>query len=168
MNNAVVNASLRKAHSNKHDLSFDYLKQLLFDLEDVEQSRKYHPEGNALFHSLQVFELTLQCSTEPRLWAASLFHDVGKSVDSQRHCEIGNQMLSSVLNEDIVWLVEHHLDLMISPKKTQKKYSNQPKLNDLEILRKCDIKGRDPFARPMSVRSAVKLLVPHANKILAP
>lgn len=167
LKNILDNSSLEKTNSKNHESSFDYLKQLLFDLEDVEQSQKYHPEGNALFHSLQVFELALQCSNEPRLWAAALFHDVGKSVDSHQHCKIGKQMLSGVLGEDIVWLVEHHLDLMTSPKKTHQKYSNHLKLNDLEILRKCDVKGRDPFAKPMSVNSAVNLLVLHGNKILA-
>jgi len=155
-------------HINKHpNASFEYLKQLLYDLESIEQSPKYHPEGDALFHSLQVFELALQYSTEPKLWAAALFHDVGKSVNRHLHCEIGRQMLSGVLNDDIVWLVEHHLDLMTAPKKTRQKYCNQTKLHELETLRKCDISGRDPSANPMTVMSAINLLIPHKAKILA-
>lgn len=147
--------------------AFDYLIQLLQDLEDVEQPRQYHPEGNALFHSLQVFELSLKYCGRPKLWAAALFHDVGKAVDSKHHCSIGREMLTGVLDPDVIWLVEHHLDLLIKPNITKQKYNHHPLLSDLEMLRKCDVAGRDPFARPISVQSAINILAQYADDILS-
>jgi hypothetical protein len=138
----------------------------LLDLEEVEQPHQYHPEGNALFHSLQVFELSLSYSGRPELWAAALFHDVGKAVNSKHHCAIGKEMLTGVLNSNILWLVEHHLDLLIKPSHTRKKYTNHPLMCDLELLRRCDVGGRNPFAKPMSIGSAIGTLKQHSNKIL--
>src|SRR5262249_5142124 len=39
-------------------------RMLLLPLEDVKQSAQYHPEGDALYHTLQVFEL----AREHRPW----------------------------------------------------------------------------------------------------
>jgi hypothetical protein len=45
------------------------LLSLLEALDGVAQSPRYHPEGDALFHSLQVFDLarraTRSCATRP-------------------------------------------------------------------------------------------------------
>jgi hypothetical protein len=41
------------------------LLDLLLDLEFVEQNPIYHPEDNALYHSLQMFQLSLKLSNEP-------------------------------------------------------------------------------------------------------
>jgi len=47
-------------------------------LDGVEQNSRYHPEGDALYHSLQVFELAYQQSQDVELWLAALLHDIGK------------------------------------------------------------------------------------------
>ncbi len=125
----------------------DYLLSLLSSLDGVIQSAKYHPESDALFHSLQVFELAYRESTDPELLLAALFHDVGKSVDSKRHSEIGAEMISELFTYRIVWLIEHHLDLMISSRKTQQRLANTQQLNDLVKLRSWDLGGRSPTAK---------------------
>lgn len=51
-------------------------------------------------------------------------------------------MLRGVLNERVVWLVEHHLDLLIAPSQTQ--------LKQLQQLRHWDLSGRDVNAEVIS------------------
>ena len=146
---------------------YDYLSSLLYDLDGVKQSPKYHPEGDALFHSLQVFQLARTASDDPILWAAAVFHDVGKAVDSKHHARIGCDMLSGVLNPQVTWLVEHHLDLTRCPRRTQKKYETQPRFAQLQKLRRLDVNGRDPAARVISVATAIEFLQPHHELISA-
>jgi hypothetical protein len=55
------------------------LLHLLLGLDGVRQDPRYHPEGDALFHSLQAFELARRETSDRALWAAALLHDVGKA-----------------------------------------------------------------------------------------
>lgn len=145
----------------------DYLLSLLYDLDGVQQNPKYHPEGDALFHSLQAFELAHQQSPDPRLWAAALMHDVGKAVESRGHETIGAEMLQGVVCEEILWLVRHHLDLMTAPRRTRQRYGNQPRFIQLQQLRRFDVLGRDPLARVMEPEQALHILKPYQHLIAA-
>jgi hypothetical protein len=136
----------------------DDLFSLLMGLDGVEQSRRYHPEGDALFHSLQAFELAQRASPDRVLWAAALFHDVGKAIDGPLHDEVGADLLEGLLCPRVVWLVRHHLDLLKDPRRTRRRYHGAPQLRDLESLRRFDLGGRDPKARVLSPESAFDLL----------
>lgn len=137
----------------------NYLLSLLLDLDGVQQDSRFHPEGDALFHSLQVFQIALQQSDNPNLLAAALFHDVGKVNGSKDHDKEGAEMLSGVLNSDITWLVEHHLDLLIHPAKTKKHLRNRKhQLVHLQQLRKWDVLGRDPYAEVMPPEQAISII----------
>jgi putative nucleotidyltransferase with HDIG domain len=146
----------------------DYLLSLLLDLDGIEQDPYYHPEGDALFHSLQVFQLAHQQSDSPILWAAALFHDVGKADGSKNHYKVGAEMLKHVLNDQIVWLVEHHLDLLISPAQTKRRLRKQAnRLRQLQQLRQWDLAGREVSADVMSPQQALTLLDPFFTQIVA-
>ena len=136
----------------------DELFSLLDALNGVQQSPKYHPEGDALFHSLQVFELAHRSTTDRTLWAAALFHDVGKAIDGALHDEIGADLLAGLLPGRAVWLVRHHLDLLKERRATQRRHKGTPALRDLELLRRWDLGGRDPDARVMTIDDAFDLL----------
>ena len=73
-------------------------------------------------------------------------------------------MLEGVLNPKIIWLIKHHLDLIKHSKKTLQKYKNQSRLNDLQLLRKLDIKSRDPFVEVMSVETAINIVIKHSSQ----
>ncbi len=135
-------------HSNAYSLEehHEYLLNLLLDLDGVSQSPKYHPESDALYHTLQVFELAYNNSKDPELWLAALFHDVGKSVDSNLHAEIGAEMVNNLLSNRVIWLIEHHLDLIVSPRKTQQLLANTQQMQDLTKLREWDLAGRSTTA----------------------
>ena len=146
----------------------DYLLSLLLDLDGIEQDPYYHPEGDALFHSLQVFQLAHQQSDSPILWAAALFHDVGKADGSKNHDKVGAEMLQHVLNDQIVWLVGHHLDLLISPAQTKRRLRKQTdRLRQLQQLRQWDLAGREVSADVISPEQAMALLDPFFTQIVA-
>jgi hypothetical protein len=130
------------------------LLSLLEALAGVPQSPKYHPEGDALFHSLQVFGLARRATADRVLWAAALFHDVGKAIDGPHHDEVGADLLEGLLCDRAVWLVRHHLDLLKDPRATRRRFQGAPALHDLELLRRWDLGGRDPRDRVTTVGGA--------------
>jgi hypothetical protein len=136
----------------------DDLFSLLVSLDGVRQSPRYHPEGDALFHSLQVFDLARRASEDRVLWAAALFHDVGKAIDGPLHDEVGADMLDGLLCPRVVWLVRHHLDLLKEPRRTRRNLRGTADLKDLELLRRFDLGGRDPKAAVLAPEDAFDLL----------
>lgn len=144
------------------------LASLLRALDGVRQSPKYHPEGDALFHSLQVFELATRATPDRVLWAAALLHDVGKAVDGPLHDEVGADLLEGLVCDGAVWLVRHHLDLLRDRRLTRRRLHGTAALRDLELLRRWDLGGRDPRARVMDVDDALALLFDGDARALDP
>src|SRR4051812_27383118 len=61
-------------------------RRLLGPLEGVQQGAKHHPEGDVLYHSLQVFELAREHRAyDVEFLQAALLHDVGKGIDPRDH-----------------------------------------------------------------------------------
>jgi hypothetical protein len=90
---------------------FDLFKLLLDPLERVKQNPDYHPEGDALYHSLQVFML----ARDARPWdeeflLAALLHDVGKAIDPHDHIAAALEALEGAITERTAFLIEHHMD----------------------------------------------------------
>ena len=65
---------------------FQIYEMLLLPLENVKENPEYHPEGDALYHSLQVFELARrELPYDEEFLTAALLHDVGKAIDPHDH-----------------------------------------------------------------------------------
>jgi hypothetical protein len=120
------------------------LLELLEALRGVPQPARYHPEGDALFHSLQVFDQARAATDDPELWAAALFHDVGKAIDGRLHDEVGADLLEGLVSERVTWLVRHHLDLLRAPRRARRAHHGTNALVALERLRRWDLAGRNP------------------------
>lgn len=136
-----------------------HLLSLLLDLDGIQQDHRFHPEGDALYHSLQVFQVALQNTDDPILLSAALFHDIGKVYGSKNHDKLGAEMLTGLLNSQITWLIEHHLDLLKNPTRTRKNLRhNRLKLISLQNLRKWDLAGRNPYADVLSPEQAISTL----------
>src|SRR4051794_22090790 len=97
------------------------LLDLLLALDGVAQPARYHPEGDALYHSLQVFDCARRETDDRTMWAAALLHDVGKAIDGQTHDEVGADLLDGLVCPRVVWLVRHHLDLLRAPARTRRR-----------------------------------------------
>ncbi len=134
------------------------LLELLSALDGVQQSPRFHPEGDALFHSLQVYELARHATPDRALWAAALLHDVGKAVDSADHAQIGAELLEGMVSPRIVWLVRHHLDLLEAPARTKRRLRGTAALHDLQRVRAWDVGGRKPHASVPQVEEALETL----------
>lgn len=139
------------------DPVFHTLCDLLYALDGVEQDPYWHPEGDALFHSLQVHAIALCETDDVELLAAALLHDVGKAHPGA-HEIVGAQLLDGLVPDRVAWLVCHHLDLLRRPGRTRKRLGSDPRLRDLERLRGWDLDGRDPDAWVGSVEDAVETI----------
>lgn len=132
------------------------LGALLRALDGVMQNPKWHPERDALYHSLQAFEVARKLTREPLFWLTALVHDVGKAIDSPSHDEIGADLLDGLVPERTVWLVAHHLDLLRDPRRTRRRASRDD-LRDLQLLRRIDLDARATDARVRPLDEALSI-----------
>ncbi|MEZ6139368.1 MAG: HD domain-containing protein [Zavarzinella sp.] len=133
---------------------FLLFQMLLQSLENVKQNPKYHPEGDVLYHSQQVFEL----ARRERPWdeeflLAALLHDVGKGIDPGDHVNAGLEALDGLITERTAWLIAHHMDALAIKDgslgiKARKRLEEHDDFEDLMLLRECDTNGRIP-GRPV-------------------
>lgn len=129
---------------------FAVYKLRLEPLEAVKQNPKYHPEGDALYHSLQVFHLARDARPyDEEFLLAALLHDVGKAIDPRNHVDAGVEALRGSVTERTLWLIEHHMDLLqgkdkpLSPRLKQELEASEY-FEDLVLLRELDDQGRAP------------------------
>lgn len=145
---------------------YDQLFDLLLALDGVQQDLRYHPEGDALYHSLQVFNLARRASSDRALWAAALLHDVGKAQGSLHHDEAGAELLEGLVAPRVIWLVRHHLCLLRAPRPTRRCLRDTTALSDLERLRRFDLGGRARDASVLFLADALAILMERPETIL--
>src|SRR5205809_1144474 len=85
-------------------------RMLLLPLENVQQSAHYHPEGDVLYHLLQVFELARERRPyDEEFLLAALLHDLGKGLDKSNHVEATLSALEGLITDRTRFLIEHHM-----------------------------------------------------------
>ena len=137
---------------------------LLLPLENVKQSPKYHPEGDVLYHALQVFELAKDARPyDEEFLLAALLHDVGKGMDPRDHVGAALSALDGLITERTQFLIEHHMDALEYQAGTlsgrlRKKLEASPDFEDLMLLRELDTAGRVPGAVVGTVDEALEYL----------
>lgn len=129
---------------------FQVYRMLLAPLAEVEQPRHTHPEGDALFHSLQVFELVREAEPwDEELQLAALLHDVGKSIDPLEHVLAGLAALDGYVTERTAWLIEEQatarklLDGSIGAR-ARRRLKQHEDYDALLLLARADRAGRVP------------------------
>ena len=119
----------------------------------VKQNARHHPEGDALYHSLQVFELARDARPyDEEFLLAALLHDVGKAIDANDHVRAGVDSLRGAVTERTLWLVEHHMDLLAIRERgpgarARREIEAFEFYDDLKLLRELDDAGRPPVNR---------------------
>ena len=139
-------------------------RMLLLPLESVKQSPQYHPEGDALYHTLQVFELAREYRPyDEEFLLAALLHDVGKGIDRSDHVAAGLSALDGLLTERTKFFIEHHMHAHdyragTLPAKQKRRLDASPDFDDLMLLRQLDDDGRVPGAVVGTVEEALDYL----------
>ena len=137
---------------------------LLLPLEEVKQSPKYHPEGDVLYHSLQVFDLA--CDEAPydeEFLLAALLHDVGKGIDAGDHVAAGLEALDGFISQRTAWLIEHHMlahkifDGSIGARAHRRLRAHES-YEELVLLGECDRGGRVAGVSTCELEEALEYL----------
>lgn len=143
---------------------FALYKLRLEPLQTVKQNPRYHPEGDALYHSLQVFELAREARPyDEEFLLAALLHDVGKAIEPQDHVVAAVEALRGAVTERTLWLIERHMDLLAPRERSlsarvRREIETSPYRDDLVALREMDSAGRVPGAPVGSVDDALDYL----------
>jgi predicted nucleotidyltransferase len=134
------------------DDPYPLFRLLLQPLDGVRQRPEYHPEGDVLYHSLQVFEQAkVRLPYDVEFLLAALLHDVGKGIEPHNHVEAAVRSLTGVVTDRTMFLIEHHLDAQeyregtLSPRRRDKLRQSED-FDDLLLLAECDRAGRVPGA----------------------
>lgn len=127
---------------------FQLYRSLLLPLEKVIQNPATHPEGDALYHSLQVFELARdELPYDEEFLLAALLHDVGKGIDPRDHIAAGLEALGESITPRTRWLIEHHPEATELREGTlgmrsRRRLQADESYEELMLLADCDRRGR--------------------------
>jgi predicted HD phosphohydrolase/predicted nucleotidyltransferase len=140
---------------------FQVFEALLLPLENVKQSPKYHPEGDALYHSLQVFDLARdELPYDEEFLLAALLHDVGKAIDRHDHVAAGLEALDGFITERTHWLIANHmlgetvLDGTIGVR-ARRRLQRCESYEELLLLCRCDRDGRQAGVQAPELEEAL-------------
>ena len=143
---------------------YPLFRMLLLPLENVQGSPVYHPEGDVLYHSLQVFELARDRRPyDEEFLLAALLHDVGKGLDRSNHVEAALQALDGLITERTRFLIEHHMHAHDYRDgklgfRLRRELEASPDFEELMLLHECDMGGRVPGAVVGTVDEALDFL----------
>lgn len=140
---------------------FALFYSLLLPLENVKQSLKYHPEGDVLYHSLQVYDLACdQLPYDEEFLLAALLHDVGKGIDQFDHVAAGLDAISDHVTERTAWLIENHMlvhkihDGKIGAR-AHRRLRAKESYEELLLLGECDREGRQVGVQTTDLEDAL-------------
>ena len=127
---------------------FRRYETLLLPLEQVKQDRRQHPEGDALYHSLQVFELArAELPYDEEFLLAALLHEVGRAIDRREPVAAGLEALSGAITSRTAWLIEHHGEAAslqegtLGARPWRRLFASED-FDELMLLADCDRRGR--------------------------
>ena len=127
---------------------FRLFETLLTPLEQLCQNPMTHPEGDVLYHSLQVFHLAQEeLPYDEEFLLSALLHDVGKAIDPKDHVAAGLDALGEAVTPRTAWLIEHHVEALDLQEgklgvRSRRRLEASEDFRDLMLLADCDRKGR--------------------------
>ena len=127
---------------------FGLYESLLLPLEQVKENPRQHPEGDVLYHSLQVFDLARdELPYDEEFLLAALLHDVGKGIDPEDHVAAALAALDGAITPRTAWLIEHHVDGLAVLDgaigvRARRRLEQSEDFEELKLLAQCDRRGR--------------------------
>ena len=143
---------------------FQIYEMLLLPLENVKENPAYHPEGDALYHSLQVFDLArAELPYDEEFLLAALLHDVGKAIDRHDHVATGLEALCGHITPRVAWFIEHHMeghDLLDGRLgvRARRRLEASEDYEELKLLVRCDRNGREQGIQTSDLVEAIEYL----------
>jgi hypothetical protein len=94
---------------------YTWFCQLLESLEEVPVDLKEHPEGDLLFHSLQVFAMASEeFPNDLEALEAALLHDVGALTATEDWQQASVALLGDSITPRTAWLIEHWPEALLA------------------------------------------------------
>jgi predicted nucleotidyltransferase len=143
---------------------YQMFELLLRPLDKVKQSAKYHPEGDVLYHLLQVYELAREERPyDEEFLQAALLHDIGKGLDPFDHVGAALDALDGLITDRTRFLIENHMLAQECKTGTighraRQKLESSPDFEDLMLLRDLDNRGREQGVQVGTVEEAIDYL----------
>jgi hypothetical protein len=143
---------------------FQIYRMLLLPLEQVKENRRFHPEGDVLYHSLQVFDLVRDESPyDEELLLAALLHDVGKAIDSKEHVAAALEALDGFITPRTAWFIEHHMEAHALREgklgvRARHRLEASDDFDELRLLAACDQAGRARGVAAPDLEEAIEYL----------
>jgi len=137
------------------------LRPLLLGLENVQLDPSEHPEGNALYHALQVFELGREKHPydEEFLWAC-LLHEVGMLIDVRSPDTAAVRILQGRVSERVLFLIRElaAAQELLRGDLSHKSLRKSDSFDELLDLARCDLAGRIPGRQTSTLEEALDYL----------
>jgi hypothetical protein len=147
--------------TDEHPEAFDVFRMLLEPLARVELDPLTHPEGDALYHSLQVFELGRhERPYDEEFLLACLLHEVGRAINPRHPVLSAIDALGTLITERTRFLIEqrpvasHYLRTGECPRSLRK----SEHFEDAVLLARCDRAGRVPGATVGTLDEALEYI----------
>lgn len=141
-----------------HPDAFALMQLLLARLESVQLDPQRHPEGDALYHSLQVYELGLaERPYDEEFLLACLLHDVGLAINRRLPVTAAIEALGDLITDRTRFLIEHRAEAVeyLKTGRLPRSLRRSEHFEDLVLLARCDLAGR---VRGASVGTAEEAL----------
>jgi hypothetical protein len=160
----VVDEAMQRAEDEEAVDPYFVFRMLLMPLEKVQGNPIHHPEGDALYHSLQVFELMRDARPyDVELMQAALLHDIGKAIDPGDHVGAALEVLDGLITERTAFFIEHHMEAHLLRRgelghRSKVRLEASPDFDDLMLLQECDAGGRQRGVPVPTVDEALAIL----------
>lgn len=144
-----------------HPDAFASLEILLTRLEQIQLNPGKHPEGDALYHSLQTFELGLEERPyDEEFLLACLLHDAGLAIDRRAPVPALLRLLGNLVTERTRFFIENLAAATeyLKTGRMPRALRRSDDFDDLVLLARCDRDGRERGAPVRELHEALEYL----------